>query len=272
MSGEKEKKEPAVINVLIESWGGTEELVVTAKDRRSLNKLLFKDTRGRYRLDMEGEPLLSNLSGPAIIYPDGDEDFFINGHEADVFQIPGIGDFVDLDVSNLSWANAGGYKLDLDMSVCEATCMCDDDNHSWEVVIKFRGADLEITMPIDFSDLVDEADMLANELDMEPVEFFHTLEFGHRLLHDLTNWVPEEGAFSFLTDEAEERVLGTIQRKIDEYVQKTNAKASEASSGAGLGTMVGVGLAAAAAVGVAGMFSKSVVKTKVITEKAEVGA
>ena len=232
------------------------------KDRRELNKKLFKDTRGRYRVDMETEPLLSNTEGPAIIYPDGEEDYFINGFQASILQMPSDNDTViEHAIEGVDWEKVCGYDLKLKPEFSATLLQCEEGEfHGWCATIFFADSDLELEVGIGFEDIDEMSGIFHNHLDLGPEEFFHTMEFGKRLLAVLEQ-PPEKGSYEFMYDDMEDELLGWIEHQVDEYVKKTNAKpeAVEKSSSS-LGEMAMAGLAAVATAGVVGLISNGKAK------------
>lgn len=259
---------------------GQEILEVGVKDRRALNKLLFKDTMGRTRLGMEDEPLLSNYDSPAIAYQDGEEEFWINGIQAEYLDLPHI-DMGPMEVSwphnptgGPRWKNLLDSGKDFQIRSCRVELKCEDDWHGWEVHLEtVCGKNAGFLLALDGVDWEDPVFM--NDFDLDPILYFHSPAFGQRLGHILSGHTPdnyhfvEEDNLVGIIEAIEEGFgfqSGTEEAQVDDdKVDVELAELAKEDSGPGFGTMVAAGLATVAvgALGAAAFKSKVAAQTKV---------
>lgn len=253
-------------------------LELTAVDRQNLSRdLTFKDLRNRVRLAGHGEPLLSNMGGPAVLYPDGTADFFINGESVKPEQVPFMDEHkhVAAEVKGRFWYlnEDGDAEKRMKVSSAEAIMECCDDTHCWTNIIEFEGGSRVMVDITD--DCVDVDSWLIEDCaaaDMEPGEIFHTEAFGQALLEWFTlnggTMLGDSGYAGPLNEFGRDSVMRQLknQLKIEavEPKKETPAQAEVTSHGPGIGTMIAAGLATVAigALGSAAMKDHAASKMK----------
>lgn len=283
----KKKMQGIKISCEVRKPSGETELVeLSAGNRRELDDMTFLDLRGRTRLAMEGEPLLSNLSGPAVVYPDGDEDFFVNGVSTDEEHVPFYRHHAAVDLKQGSghfvWGNTAlqhGLKDGGKVNYGTAILECDGDEHAWLLIVGVDDDEIGIWLHMDFFDADCELfrSFSFDDLDLEPEEIFHTAAFGDRLLLEFVctadfgprNWryLNEDGRAS-LEEQLKDAfaVIKQEREKKGEPVPapKEEPKEPAKAESSGFGTMVAAGLATVAigALGAAALKDRAPVRAK----------
>lgn len=253
-------------------------LELTAVDRQNLSRdLTFKDLRDRVRLAGHGEPLLSNMGGPAVLYPDGTADFFINGESVRPEQVPFMDEHkhVAVEVEGRSWYlhEDGDAEKRIKVSSAEAIMECCDNVHCWTNIVEFEDGSRIIVDITD--DCVDVDSWLIEECavaDMDPGEIFHTEAFGKALLEWLTlnggsmlgNSAYAGPLNEFGRDSVRRQLKNQLKIEAVESKREVPAEAEAANHGPGIGTMIAAGLATVAigALGSAAMKDHAASKMK----------
>ena len=279
------------IHIWVEVSGSneTERIDLIVENRRALNEILFKDTRGRTRLAIEGEPLLSNMSDPAIVHTDGEVEYYVNGHQTDLGSLP-YGEKFELEydatgsADMLCFEEEGYEEVVFEPGLCEVVPVCDEEGHGWLVSMASSNDDDPriIELLVDMED-IDYMALIDNELDLDPADFFHSMRFGHELMMIISHWdVDNRGFLEYLTEEGSDNVFDEFKRQLgmkkigisdeeilDAIIEQEKPVATEESSG--FGTAVFAGMATMAAAGALHVLTKGKsVKKLAAPVKAEV--
>jgi len=227
--GRPKKAKPIQIEITLANG---DLFTTTVQSQRELAGLVFEDIRGRKRLYVEGDPLLSNLDGPAVIYPDGEEDFFINGRPAELYQMPGFGDMIDHDTEVL-------WQFDTFQAIVGRAVIMREEANSWTIDLQFlKPSNLTLAVKIGIEDIRKNSAIWMNDLEMKPEQFFDTLEFAHRLLDFFTGIKPDRIEYEqVLLPIAAEKVERTItdllmaeqKSRIDDKIRGLDKMTKEAS-------------------------------------------
>lgn len=217
--------------------GMADNIILTCDSRKKLNELVFKDLSERLRLDIDGEPLLSNKRGPAIEYNDGmDVDFCINGVITDhLHTFADSGESIEaMPEDGLLLKNAFDTGIDFKYGYLTAIFIEEEDSEPyWKILIT---ADTEedfildaedpedldmmpiVSFDLCFEDMNFGSHAFANDVDYDPEEMFRTLRFGFNMLSELECIKP--GNISFFNTDTQVSFVESFKNQLMDLAKK----------------------------------------------------